>query len=130
MKGSDSSPPHDRPASERRWTPRKFPHLPRLSPGAQILLLFLGWVLILLGLAGLVLPGLQGCITLVAGAAALSLVSRFMLDSLRYLFRRWPRGWRALLRTRRRVLHWIQSKMPHHSRADASPPGHDDRGDD
>ncbi len=93
-----------------RWTPRRFPDVPALSPSARILLLVLGWTLILLGLLGLVLPGLQGVLTLVLGAAALSLVSRSMLNALRYVFPRWPNGWRIVLRSRRRVQYWIGRK--------------------
>ncbi len=81
-----------------------------LSPSARVLLLILGWMLIALGLIGLVLPGLQGVITLMLGAAALSLVSRSMLNALRYLFRRWPKAWRMVLRARRRVHFWIGRK--------------------
>lgn len=72
--------------------------------------MILGWLLILMGLLGLVLPGLQGVVTLFLGAAALSLVSRTLLDALRYLFRPWPRAWRFVLRTRRRVHHWISRR--------------------
>ena len=110
MKPAKSKTEPDGKRSDRFWVPRKFPHLPPLSPAARILLLILGWSLILLGLIGLVLPGLQGIFTLVLGAAALSLVSRPTLDALRYVFRRWPRLWRAILRARRRVLHWLRSK--------------------
>ena len=95
------------PAPQAPWTPRKFPDVPALSPSARILLTILGWLLMALGLLGLVLPGLQGVLTLILGAATLSLVSRSMLNALRYLFRPWPRGWRALLRARRRVQYWI-----------------------
>ncbi len=86
--------------------------MPPLSPSARILLLVLGWTLIILGLVGLVLPGLQGVLTLGLGAAALSLVSRSMLNALRYLFRPWPKGWQVVLRTRRRVQYWIGRKQP------------------
>lgn len=98
------------PAAEQRFQPSRFPDLPRLPPSTRILLLILGWILILLGILGLVLPGLQGVVTLVLGAAALSLVSRSILTLLRFLFRRWPRGWRAILRTRRRVYRWLQPR--------------------
>ena len=84
--------------------------MPPLSPSARILLLILGWTLIALGLVGLVLPGLQGILTLALGAAALSLVSRSMLNTLRYIFRPWPKGWQIILRTRRRVQYWIGRK--------------------
>ncbi len=98
------------PSSRARWTPRRYPDVPALSPSARISLLILGWTLIVLGLVGLVLPGLQGVLTLVLGAAALSLVSRSMLNALRYVFRRWPKGWQTVLRTRRRVHYWIGRK--------------------
>ncbi len=112
MNSTDPSPP-EAPSRKRRWTPQKFPDVPALSPSARILLLTLGWTLIVLGLAGLVLPGLQGVLTLILGAAALSLVSRSMLNALRYLFSPWPKAWRAVLRTRRRVQYWIGRKKPH-----------------
>ncbi len=111
MKPTDSS-SHKVPGSPERWTPRRFPDVPALSPSARILLLILGWALIVLGLVGLVLPGLQGVLTLGLGAAALSLVSRSMLNTLRYVFRRWPKGWQIVLRTRRRVQYWIGRKRP------------------
>lgn len=81
--------------------------MPALSPSARIFLVILGWLLIVLGLIGLVLPGLQGILTLALGAAALSLVSRSVLNALRYVFRPWPKGWRIVLRTRRKVQYWI-----------------------
>ncbi len=107
MKPTNSNP---RRMPRARWTPRRYPDLPVLSPSARILLLVLGWTLVVLGLVGLVLPGLQGVFTLVLGAAALSLVSRSTLKALRYLFRRWPKAWRIVLRARRRVQYWIGRK--------------------
>jgi Putative transmembrane protein (PGPGW) len=100
------------PAPPATWAPRKYPDVPPLSPSARILLTILGWILIVLGLIGLVLPALQGAVTLILGAATLSLVSRSMLNALRYLFRPWPKGWRIVLRTRRRVQYWIGHKGP------------------
>lgn len=109
MKRTGPSP--RKPLSSRtHWAPRRFPDIPALSPSARILLLILGWTLVVLGLIGLVLPGLQGVLTLALGAAALSLVSRSMLNALRYVFRPWPKGWQAVLRTRRRVQYWIGRK--------------------
>ena len=109
MTRTDSS-TREEPRAEAQWTPRRFPDVPALSSSARILLLVLGWTLIFLGLLGLVLPGLQGVLTLGLGAAALSLVSRSMLNALRYIFRRWPKGWQVVLRTRRRVQFWIGRK--------------------
>ena len=111
MKRIDSS-PGQAPKPRARWRPRRIPDVPALSPGARISLLILGWTLIALGLVGLILPGLQGVFTLILGAAALSLVSRSTLKALRWAFRRWPKGWRALLRLRRRVQYWIGRQQP------------------
>lgn len=66
----------------------------------RALLFLVGWLLVLLGIAGLVLPGIQGIITLVAGAAVLSLASELAYKSLRWCFRVWPRGWRRVARWR------------------------------
>lgn len=86
--------------------PRPDP-LPPLPPITRLGLLVLGWLLILLGVAGLVLPGLQGVLTLLAGAALLSLVSPTALKLLRRLFARWPQGWRRLLKLRRRIYRFL-----------------------
>jgi uncharacterized membrane protein YbaN (DUF454 family) len=84
--------------------------MPVLSTTSRLLLLVLGWILLLIGFLGLFLPGLQGILTLILGAAVLSLVSHTMLRLLRYLFRPWPNGWRRLLRMRRRVQRWLASR--------------------
>jgi len=84
--------------------------MPVLSTTSRILLLALGWLLLLVGVLGLFLPGLQGILTLILGAATLSLVSHTMFRLLRYLFRPWPNGWRRLLRMRRRVQRWLASR--------------------
>lgn len=70
--------------------------------------LVLGWLLILVGLAGLVLPVFQGVLSLLLGAAVLSLVSETMLRWLRRAMRRWPESWRRMLRLRRRVHGWLR----------------------
>lgn len=69
----------------------------------RALLFLLGWLLVLLGIAGLVLPGIQGILTLVAGAAVLSLASEIAYKVLRWAFQRWPRGWRRVHRWRRNL---------------------------
>lgn len=50
-------------------------HIPDLPLGLRIALLVFGWLVIVLGLAGLLLPGLQGILLLVVGAAILSVAS-------------------------------------------------------
>ena len=85
----------------------RVPGLPSLSLATRVLLLTAGWLLTLVGVLGLVLPGIQGVLTIALGAAALSLVSRTALNVLRFLMRPWPKAWRTFLRTRRRILRWI-----------------------
>ncbi len=85
----------------------RVPGIPKLSAATRFALLLFGWSMVLLALVGAVLPVLQGWVFLILGAATLSLVSRTMLSALRILLRPWPKAWRALLRTRRRVHRWI-----------------------
>lgn len=79
----------------------------RLSTFDRVLLLVLGWLLIILGVAGLALPLLQGVLFLVIGAAVLSLVNRTAFRFVRRVFRRWPKAWKRLLGWRR----WIFDKL-------------------
>ena len=85
---------------------------PPLSLAVRVLLLAVGWALVLLGLAGLVLPGLQGFLTLLAAAACLSAGSATAHRFLRERFRRWPKGWRRLEKGRRRLHGWFKPKPP------------------
>jgi len=67
-------------------------------------LLFLsGWALVLVGIAGLVLPGIQGILTLLAGAAVLSLASELAYKVLRFSLQWFPRVWGRVARWRRRI---------------------------
>ena len=66
---------------------------PPLPFGARIGIFILGWVLILVGVAGLVLPGIQGVFTIVLGAALLSLDNELVYRGLRKAFARWPHLW-------------------------------------
>lgn len=88
------------PKKRRPHLPDRLPPLPRST---RWLLVILGWLLLLVGVAGLVLPGLQGILTLLFGAALLSLVSRTVLIWLRKLFSGHPRAWRKLLKMRRSI---------------------------
>lgn len=94
---------------------RKQSHPPSHLPlGWRIFFIVAGWVLILIGIAGLALPGIQGVLTIVLGAALLSVASESAYWAMRWLFRRWPRGWRKVERMRRRVYRWIVGKpQPH-----------------
>lgn len=68
----------------------------------RVVLFLVGWLLVLVGIAGLVLPGIQGVLTLVAGAAVLSLVSEIAYKVTRWCFQKWPRGWRKVATWRRK----------------------------
>ena len=77
----------------------------------RLLLLGLGWFLLLLGVAGLVLPGIQGILTILLGAAILSVASETAYRILRRLLRkRWPGLWQKLNgfrdRWRARLARW------------------------
>ena len=67
------------PRNEPREVPEADPetpvHIPDLPLALRIALLIFGWLVIILGLAGLLLPGLQGILMLVLGAAILSVAS-------------------------------------------------------
>lgn len=66
---------------------------PRLRLGVRIGVFVVGWILILLGVAGLVLPGIQGVLTIVLGAALLSLDNELIYRLMRRAFLRWPHLW-------------------------------------
>lgn len=63
---------------------------------ARVAIFILGWLLILVGVAGLVLPGIQGIATILVGAALLSLDNVLVYRGLRFLLARWPKAWQRL----------------------------------
>ena len=76
----------------------------------------------------LALPGIQGVVTILAGAALLSAASETAYWLLRSAFRRWPWGWRKLERTRRRLYRWIvRPRLGHRDGRDDEAPPRDDR---
>ena len=83
--------------------PRKLPYLGRVIAG------ILAWLLLIVGLAGLVLPGLQGVLTLALSATFFSLTSRRVHEGLRSAFRPWPKGWRRVVKIRRSLERWLGS---------------------
>lgn len=126
-----STPPgHEPPTTEPSPSKTSSPAAPQrkgararrkveLSWGMRLLLLGLGWLLLIVGIAGLILPGLQGILTLLAAAAVLSLVSEIAYDVMRWAFQRWPRQWRRVLKVRR----WMHRKL---SPSDAPPRAEDE----
>jgi uncharacterized membrane protein YbaN (DUF454 family) len=92
---------------EPRPARRPRPHLPPLPLWIRGLLWVVGWLFLLLGVAGLFLPVLQGGLFLVIGAAIISLVSRRVHQWLRSSFGNWPRAWKRVERFRR----WLHGKL-------------------
>ena len=104
---ADYEPDEDQPEKHRL-------HLPQLRPlplWLRIGLLFIGWLIILVGIAGLVLPGIQGILTIVVGAAILSVASERAYRAIRSVVKRWPTIHERLDRFRER-LHNKLSRKP------------------
>jgi uncharacterized membrane protein YbaN (DUF454 family) len=76
---------------------------PRFPLGIRIGIFVLGWVLIVVGVAGLVLPGIQGIAVILAGAALLSLDNELVYRGLRRLLSRWPWLWQKVEHFRKRA---------------------------
>lgn len=79
------------------------PARPPLATWKRIVLFVAGWTVLLIGIAGLVLPGIQGILTILVGAAILSLVSETVYRLLRRLFQRWPRAMSQIDRWRQKL---------------------------
>ena len=81
---------------------------PPLAAWKRILLFVAGWTVLLIGVAGLVLPGIQGILTILVGAAILSLVSETIYRLLRRLLRRWPWLMGPFDRWRQKLHRWLR----------------------
>jgi hypothetical protein len=94
----------------RRQVPRgerkRFQRLP-LPLWVRVLVLSAGWFLVLLGIAGLFLPILQGALSLALGLALLSIGSQRVHLWLRRVMGRWPGLWKRMERFRRRLYGWL-----------------------
>lgn len=97
----DSDPSEQSPAGIHQRRRRR--KLRPLSLGVRVTLHVLGWILVVVGIAGFFLPVLPGGLALAAGLAVLSVASRRLHRWLRPKFRRWPGGWKKLERFRRRL---------------------------
>jgi uncharacterized membrane protein YbaN (DUF454 family) len=69
-----------------------------------------GWLLVLVGIAGLVLPGIQGIATILFGAALLSVASEMAYELLRKGFQRWPSVWDRFERFREKMHRWLHRR--------------------
>ena len=103
--------PDEKPHHHRTF---KRPHLPSLHIGVRIVLLAIGWVVLALGFAGLLLPGLQGILMIILGAAILSVASERVHRSLKSLLQRWPKVSERLDHLR----HTVHDKLTRHKKAD------------
>jgi len=65
---------------------------PRLPFWVRVAIFILGWLLMLIGVVGLILPGIQGIATILVGAALLSLDNELIYRGLRRLLARWPKA--------------------------------------
>lgn len=81
---STLEPPHD---------PRKHRPLPFWL---RVVVLLVGWVVLLVGVAGLVLPGIQGIVTILLGAAILSVASELAHRWMKKTLQRWPKVWNRI----------------------------------
>lgn len=92
--------------TERIRLPRhqrsRFQTLP-LPVWLRVLVVTTGWICILLGIAGIFLPVLQGGLLLAIGFALLSIGSQKVHLWLRGWFGRWPGLWKRLERLRRKI---------------------------
>ena len=79
----------------------------RLSLGTRVLTFAVGWSLLLVGVAGLALPGIQGVLTILIGVAVLSLASETAYRLLKRLLHRWPPVWNRIERMRERIHDWL-----------------------
>ena len=61
-----------------------------LSIGVRIALILVGWLVLFVGIAGLVLPGLQGILTILLAAAILSAASDRVHSWTKRVLNRWP----------------------------------------
>ena len=80
----------DTGGTDKDSAPTPPPRQHRLSVVTRLVVLGVGWLLILIGIVGLALPGLQGILTLLLGAALLSVASDTVHRLFRRLLRRWP----------------------------------------
>jgi uncharacterized membrane protein YbaN (DUF454 family) len=76
----------------------------------RVLVLAVGWIVVLLGVAGLVLPG-PGVATMMAGAAILSVSSELAHRWMHRLLHRWPPVWNRVESFRRRVHDWLHERV-------------------
>jgi len=98
------------PIAEEPHVRRRRLHRP-LPLWLRILVLLVGWIVLLVGVAGLVLPGIQGIATIAIGAAILSVASELAYEWMRKSLRRWPKVWDRVERFRDRIYDKLQDMV-------------------
>lgn len=113
--------PHEEPdppgEGEERFLLRLEPQPRRHGPlpfAVRVGIFLLGWLLILIGIAGLVLPGIQGVFTIVAGATLLSLDNELVYRLLRRCLERWPAVWQRVETFRDKLHQKLHRFRRHH----------------
>lgn len=109
-----AGPPEETDRPERLPLHIRIERRPPLPMGVRVAIFVLGWLLILVGVAGLILPGIQGIATILVGAALLSLDNELVYRGLRKALQRWPGVWRKIESFREKAhdkIHgWIHRK--------------------
>ncbi|MGH9379494.1 MAG: PGPGW domain-containing protein [Thermoanaerobaculia bacterium] len=98
-------PPREEPFEEPKST--EPPRLSRLPLPLRVTLLVVGWLLVLLGIPGLILPGLQGILSIVLGLAIASLGSERIHRFLHDRMHPWPRARKRMEALRARLHRWL-----------------------
>jgi hypothetical protein len=98
-----AGPPEETDRPERLPLHIRIERRPPLPLGVRIAIFLIGWILILVGVAGLILPGIQGIATILVGAALLSLDNELVYRGLRKVLQRWPSVWRRIERFREKA---------------------------
>lgn len=82
---------------------------PMLATTKKIVILALGWVFIILGIAGLFLPVLQGILFIFIGLIILSKESKVAHDVLHQLKQKYPGPFQAATNLRQRLVTKLQN---------------------
>lgn len=90
------------PAGEETLARRRRLRRP-LPLWVRVVVLLVGWVVLLVGVAGLVLPGIQGVLTIILGAAILSVASETAHRWTRQCLQRWPKAWNRVEAFREKI---------------------------
>jgi hypothetical protein len=104
--------PDAEPAECNLAPPEPARHRRPLPLWVRISVLVVGWLVLLIGVAGLVLPGIQGIATIIAGAAILSVSSDLAHRWMYQVLHRWPKVWCRVDRFRTK-LHDRLHRMVH-----------------